>query len=213
MDTYGYCVRVDALEGYAEKIRMLQICEDYRSIVAVRHKGRGGENPHYHLVIRTQVKSQAFRVRLKKIFDQGKGNGHMSIKPWDGCNDAISYMFHEDDNAELLIQHNVSDETIVEARQRNEQVQREIAKAKERASWKLIDEVYEQFKGKDTPYDVDIAKAIVLTAFRSGKYVPNDFLVKSMVRQIQFRLLEGDVTKEEAYAEYIADKIFSRERT
>lgn len=33
---------------------------------------------------------QAFRVRFKKIFTEGKGNGHMAIKAWDGDMDACS---------------------------------------------------------------------------------------------------------------------------
>ena len=82
-------MRVDALEGYVDKLRSIPLCLDYKSMVAVRHTGNKGENPHYHFVIQTQVAGQAFRVRMRKIFDQGKGNGHMSIKPWDGSIDAI----------------------------------------------------------------------------------------------------------------------------
>jgi len=182
---------------------------DYLSVVCVEHRGATKENPHYHLVIRTAVKDQAFRVRMKKIFDKGKGNGHMSIKPWDGCNDAIAYLFHEDDNASLVLQHGVSDETIAEARQRNQQVQREVAKAKERASWKLEDEVYEMFaKGRVDVYPERIAKEIILLALRSGRYMPNDFLLKAMVTRIQFRLLKGDLYREEQFADAIVTRLY-----
>ena len=116
MDYNGYCVRVDARDGYAEKMLMLKSVTDYEAIVAIKHKGASGENPHYHMVVRTHVKDQAFRVRMRKVFDQGKGNGHMSIKPWDGNIDAISYLFHENEDEPLVLQHNVSNETIEKQR-------------------------------------------------------------------------------------------------
>lgn len=220
MDVHGFCIRIDALDGYADRIRSLTYVSDYTSIVGSAHKGGSGENPHYHLVIRTRVKEQAFRVRMKKIFNLGKGNGHMSIKPWDGCNDAISYLFHEDPDAPLLIQHNVSDETVSEARKRNEQVQRDVAKAKERASWKLEEHVYEEIKRDGIPkrsitdgqyisQETHIAKVLILTALRNNKYVPNDYLLRAMVRRIKFRLLDGDVHSEEVFALAIAQNLFS----
>lgn len=220
MDAHGFCVRIDARDGYADRIRALAMCEDYRSIVGVRHTGASGENPHYHIVVHTRIKDQAFRVRMKKIFDQGKGNGHMSIKPWDGCNDAVSYLFHEDPDTALVIQHNVSDETIAQAKVRNEQVQRDVAKAKDRASWRLEEEVYEQVKREGIPNrkivdgiyidsNSHIAQKLILTALRNGKYVPNDFLLRAMVRRIRFRLMDGDETAEEAFALAIAQNLFS----
>lgn len=210
MDVHGYFVRVDALDGYANKIKEVCLNPDYASFIAVEHQGSTGENPHYHMIVRTQVKDQAFRVRMKKVFDKGKGNGHMSIKPWDGCNDALAYMFHEDENATIVARRGVSDETIAEAKQRNQQVQREIAKSKERASWKLEDEVYERFLRR-SDHDTDqIAKEIILLALRSGRYLPNDFLLKAMVTKIQFRLLNGDINAEEQFAEGIVQRIFHR---
>lgn len=210
MDAYGYCMRVDALEGYRERIIMLRNVTDYQSVVAVEHQGSTKENPHYHLIVRTQVKDQAFRVRMKKVFDRGKGNGHMSIKPWDGCNDALAYMFHEDENAVLVVQHGVSNETIAEARQRNQQVKREMEKAKERASWKLEDEVYASFERRKDHDPDAIAKELILLALRSNRYVPNDYLLKAMVLRIQFRLLKGDVAAEERLAEGIVYRVFHR---
>lgn len=207
----GYCVRVDARDGYGEKMRMLQTVADYQAIVAVKHKGATGENPHYHVVVQTYVKEQAFRVRLRKVFDQGKGNGHMSIKAWDGNIDAISYLFHEDDNAELVVRHNVSQELIDKARQRNAEVQTKMREAKERASWRLEDEVLEDMRALESVPDEDtIAKAIILKALRGNKYMPNDFLIRAMTAKIQFRLLDHDIDKEEAFADSVVQRIFHK---
>lgn len=207
MEYHGYCVRVQALEGYAEKIRMLTANEDYKSIVSMKHKGSAGENPHYHLVVSTQIKDQAFRVRLKKIFNEGSGNQHMSIKTWDGNIDAISYLFHEDPEGQLLLQHNVSDDTIDKARARNKEVLAKVVTAKERASWKIEEEIYQQYvNNKQKPDLLMISKDIVLFALRHDKYVPNDFLLKAMAHKIQFRMLNGDQKGEELFAvAYIAD--------
>lgn len=219
MDTHGYCVRVDALDGYGEKLQSLTLCQDYKSIVAVRHVGTTKENPHYHLVIRTIVASQAFRVRMRKIFDQGKGNGHMSIKPWDGNNDAISYLFHEDENAILLLQHNVSDDTINQCRQRNRSVQQMVQASKDKASWKLEDISYQYFStewkpsphGSQRPSDTTIGQHLILTALRSGKYVPQPWHIKSMTQRIQFKLLNGYEEAEEEFALRLAQQIFYRD--
>lgn len=208
MEYNGYLVRVNAYDGYAEKIAMLKLVADYEAIVAVKHQGSTKENPHYHIVIKTQVKDQAFRVRMKKVFDQGKGNAHMSIKTWDGNIDAIAYLFHEDDEAQLVIQHNVSNETIEKARERNRQVQVKIEQAKDRASWRLEEEVFLMVQpGASADY---IARTIILTALRKDKYVPNDYLLKAMVTKIQFKLLNGDVSKEEEFADGIVQWVFHR---
>jgi len=201
MEFEGFCVRVQAMDGYSEKIRMLRQVSDYLAIVAVRHRGASGENEHYHLVLKTQVKDQAFRVRMKKVFDKGKGNAHMSIKPWDGNIDAISYLFHEDEDAKPLVQHNVSDETIEKARARNREVQVKMEEAKKRASWTIEQELLEHYKQTKRSPDIHtIAKDIVLHALRMDKYVPNDFLLKAMASKLQFKLQEGDLDREEEFA-------------
>lgn len=205
MNFEGFCVRVQAMDTYAERMKMLGTVSDYQAIVAVRHRGSTGENEHYHIVIKTQVKDQAFRVRMKKVFDKGKGNAHMSIKPWDGNIDALSYLFHEDENAQLIVQHNVTDETIDKARSRNREVQAKMETAKKRASWTIETELLENYiKTKQSPDIHTIAKDIVLHALRMDKYVPNDFLLKAMASKIQFKLLNGDLNREQIFAaEYI----------
>lgn len=209
MNFEGYCVRVQAMDTYAERMKMLALSSDYQAIVAVRHRGSTGENEHYHMVIKTQVKDQAFRVRLRKVFDKGKGNAHMSIKPWDGNIDALSYLFHEDDEAELVVQHNVTDETIDKARSRNREVKERVEQAKKRASWTIETELLEHYnKTGQKPELLDIAKDIVLHALRMDKYVPNDYLLKAMASKIQFKLLKGDQNDEELFARQMVARAY-----
>jgi len=217
MDFIGYCVRVDAMDGYSDKIPMLKAHTDFESIVAVKHRGATKENPHFHLVIKTNVKDQAFRVRLRKIFDQGKGNGHMSIKPWDGRREAVSYLFHEDPDAVLVLQHNVSDETIAEARAINRQISQMVADAKTKASWRAEEIVYEQIvqeRKKEFTHltDTQIGQRLIITCLRSGKYTPQPWLIRAMTQRIQFRLLNGVEEAEEDFAMRLARNIFYEDR-
>ena len=58
--------------------------------------------------------------------------------------------------------------------------------------------------------DDEIAKALILTSLPSGKYMPNDYLIKSMVTRIQFRLLDGDVNAEDHFADGIVWRIYHK---
>lgn len=149
---------------------------------------------------------------MKKVFDQGKGNAHMSIKYWDGSIDAISYLFHEDEDAHLVVRYKITDELLQQARTRNEEVQMKMEQSRERASWKLEDIVYEQFNSDRSKfaYEEKVASAIILTSLRSGKYMPNDYMIKGMTRRIMFRLLDKDMDSEQAFADSLARTIFWR---
>jgi len=215
MNYEGFCVRVDARDGYLDKISGLLVCPDYISMIAVKHLGKKQDNPHYHLVIKTQVKDQAFRVRMKKVFDQGKGNAHMGIKHWDGSIDAISYLFHENEGDEVIIaRKNISDETITKARERNRDVAEKVLKAKERASWKLEDMLYQQIMADPVTrkqyvyHEERIAQELVLLALRNDKYVPNDYQLKSIVTKIRFKLLNGEVRAEEEFAKHYVWRVY-----
>jgi len=220
MNSIGYCMRVDAIDGYSEKLLMLPACQDYKSMVAMKHHGHDKENVHYHVVIQTEIASQAFRVRMRKIFDQGKGNGHMSIKPWDGNNDAIAYLFHEDQDAVVLVQHNVSDETIAQAKARNRAVTEMVVASKSKASWKLEDALWEEIKDRADHGDPGwrvieesiLGQRLILLALRAGKYVPQPWHVKAMVQRLQFRLMNGSEELEENFAMRLARQIFYREQ-
>lgn len=215
MEAVGYCIRIDARENYSDKIRALVLCPDYTAIAGIKHKGNTGENPHYHLVIRTGLKDQALRVRLRKIFDQGKGNQHMSMKQWDGNSDAISYLFHEDAKADLFVKKNITDEFIEACRARNVRVQEAVKEAKKSASHTLEEDVYQMITRGDikvSTYAPDVEKEVamqvVLVALRNGKYVPNDYLLRGIVSRIVFRLQGGDEEKEERFAARLVSRVY-----
>ena len=107
--------------GYADLIGALEENEIFYKIFCVSHQGKKGENPHYHLVIETSQKLQAFRKYLKSPgrFDKGKGNAHMSIKTLPTLEDvrkSIQYCFHED-SATIILTVGYTDEYISEQRE------------------------------------------------------------------------------------------------
>jgi len=220
MESVGYCVRVQALDGYGEFVGSLQFVTDYTSALAVKHKGKRGENPHFHIVIRTSVKQQAFRVRMKNLFKDGKGNEHMSIRPWDGDSKALSYLFHEDAGdhvTPIYLRKEVPDEFLSFLRAQNVAITAEVVKAKGKSSHTLFDDAVAHFgKSIKSPRDVarlqdeEIATYMMLHAMRAGKYAPQPWLLRSMVLKCKFHLLKGDVSAEEEYASQYVKSIFQR---
>ncbi|WP_445779404.1 hypothetical protein [Shewanella sp.] len=90
MNTYS--LRLDEKQDYKDLILQM---EEMGQMFVVKHQGKKKNNPHFHFAIQTDVKKDAYRKRLKKIFTKGSGNGHMSLKDWDGEMLYIQYLTHE----------------------------------------------------------------------------------------------------------------------
>lgn len=90
MNTFS--LRLDEKQDYKDLILQM---EDMGEMFVIQHKGKKKNNPHFHFAIKTDVKKDAYRKRLKKIFTKGSGNGHMSLKDWDGEMLYIQYLCHE----------------------------------------------------------------------------------------------------------------------
>lgn len=212
----GYFVRVQQLDGYEIKIRTLSMVKEYTKILCVKHNGEKGENPHFHFTVATTIKPQAFRARMKQMFDAGKGNEHMSIKPWDGKIECNSYMFHEGDpclplkeikNKILVLAVGYADQEIEEIRKKNEEIKAKVEKAKDKASWKIEDAILNEFRLKDNQFTKtqDIAYAILKHSFETDKYQPNDFQLKLMSDRILYKLQQSETEKD-----YVIRGILSR---
>ena len=127
--SYKYFIRIDDRSGYLEKVKDLCATNGhgrFSSILCVSHEGRKTKNPHYHLAIECDYKKQALRVAMKLIFDQGKGNAHMSIKDWDGNPKVCSYMFS--DPKWGLIYSSYNNDELEEFKKQNEEVQDKLKK-------------------------------------------------------------------------------------
>ena len=97
-----YVLRLQDHEGYRE---LFDSCfgAAFDRVLCVRHTGKRRDNPHYHFCLRTTYdKRDSLARHLKKFFTKGKGNKHMSLKCWDGREEALSYLFHEDGGPEMV---------------------------------------------------------------------------------------------------------------
>lgn len=89
------CIRIDEKDGYPELIKTVFEGEDFDTAIVVRHLGKDKRNPHYHACVEAFYSKETMRYRLNKVFNKGSGNGHMSIKEWDGNSRAVQYILHE----------------------------------------------------------------------------------------------------------------------
>lgn len=193
----GYFVRLNEHPGYKELVCSLVDNADYEKVFAIYHKGGKGENPHFHVTIKTLVKQQALRVRLRNIFVKGEGNKHMSLKQWDGALQANSYMFHED-GAPIICNKGYTDEDIEVMRKTNDKVQKEIEKCKQKASWRLEEVVVKRVLASNLGgiSQREIARMILQEAFQSDKYQPNDFQLKAMADRVRYITSKSEEDKD-----------------
>lgn len=193
MEYPGYFVRIAQLEGYVDIIKGLENVSDYIKVLCIAHKGdKADPNPHYHLTVLTECKEKAFRKRMTGLFTKGKGNGHMSIKKWDGKMEANSYMFHEDGaNVVFVANKGYTDDDVSKFVKNNEDVQKLVANAKEKASWKLEALAEKWFRDNGDYSNIclyEIGVKIYEIALEKDMYVPQDWLLKSMCIKIAFKL-------------------------
>lgn len=185
--TQHYCVRLNYHEGYLEKVQEEFTTTDYSFVLAVEHHGREGSNKHYHLVLTTFRKPQAFRVRLKTLFTKAKGNAHLSIKSWDESDNALSYLFHEDTKdhtTPIIVNSNLSDTAIAGLKNKNIKVKEKIGDNSPSA---VCTKIYNDFvKSRSTlPDHRDIAYAIYTYYYDVGSWQPNKYQVERYIKHIQ----------------------------
>lgn len=210
-EKWGYAIRIQAYEGYLDKLKAM--AQAYNWICAISHKGDKKEpNPHYHIVIKSTLEDGTIRKRLKVLFDKGKGNEHMSLKKWDGNLKAISYLFHEDPDGELLISRGLTEEYILQARNLNKMTLVEVAKAKGKASWTLEEDVIKELEREGKTFqhitNWDIARRMYLIALRNGKYPPTKWTCIGMTQRVMFHFAEGKPDLENDLAQRFAADVF-----
>ena len=110
--SYLYFIRINKLDGYDVLVKEVFSGQKFMRVLLVQHTGRAGNNHHYHATISTDYKIPALRLMLKGVFKLGKGNGHISIKPWDGSENPNQYLFHEGYDTPILVQKIYTDKDI-----------------------------------------------------------------------------------------------------
>lgn len=179
---YGYAIRLQDCEGYSTMFDTVFNEERFSKIIGAHHMGKKRDNPHFHFVCQTDYKSDAIRKYLKKNFDKGRGNKHISIKAWDGSSRACSYLFHED--TEEIICRGFSEEEVLNFKNLNSEIKQEL---KEKSGGKLIQDCIEHFqtKKKFKPNTREIFDFIMDRLREQGGWFPNKFQFERWVMKVQ----------------------------
>lgn len=180
--------------------------------LAVRHEGRAKDNVHYHIVGEFKGKSvdvasnflrRLFGVKNPKHPGRSK-NGFLSCKAWDGDPKAVSYLFHEDKDAPLLIQYNFTDEYVQMCRDLNITIKAEIKGSKQarvRVHQDIVNEVSvflrKRYVETSQPCShKDIFMEYMRHCTQRQVNHPGKFQIEGYIRKIQL-LVTGDDKKEQ----------------
>lgn len=129
LHSHRFFIRIDEYPTYEELLVSEFSGNRYSLILAVRHLGKTGNNPHFHLTLTTNYKKDALRKRLKLVFKKGSGNAHLSIKEWDGNMNCNSYMFKEDKDlnpTEVILNNGYTEDKIVSFRTQSASIKKAI---------------------------------------------------------------------------------------
>lgn len=176
-----YVLRLQAHDGYQSLFSNV-FTDRFSRILCVPHSGKKGDNPHYHFALTCDYKQPALREHLKKYFNKGKGNRHLSLKQWDGDPKACSYMFHE--GTELIMNKGFTDEEIEVFKVMNDNVRQAI---KKNAPAQIVQDATEYFKGQDPSHQV-LFMWIMKRLRDNGDWLPNKFQMERWIMRIQANL-------------------------
>lgn len=175
--SYDYVLRLQAVDGYRDLFTSVFSTARFPRALCVQHFGRKGDNPHYHFCLTCDYKKDALRKHLKNSFKEGKGNKHISLKDWDGQDQACSYLFHE--GTEPIMSNGFTIEQIDEFKKLNKAVQEQI---KKNAPAKIVQDATEFFKKRYLLKDIhqihmerEIFVWIMIRLKQNGDWIPNKF--------------------------------------
>lgn len=179
----NWFVRVDGNHEFlTTKFREMEssvMWMDRLRVIAFLHSGSKDENPHAHFVmtLKNELQKQSYDVRVKKFFNITKKSEYSS-KVWDGGDETIAYMFHEDTNP--VINEGFSSQTLEKAKEHNKVVQKVIAVNKEKSSGRLLDKILEKVCDGNTTLE-EIAEVALDLIYTGDVYHPGDFKLKSVI--------------------------------
>lgn len=190
IDLRHFAIRIRKYEGYEDKISKMLTEEGFAvRALCVEHKGsRADSVEHFHIAIETteDLKIPTLRARMRLLFTSGKGNSHMSLKPWDGNSDYLAYMFHEAD-ARIVCDKGYSDVDILQFRKRNDEVKAEF---QEKIDGGPMGIILQQLKtGELNSREEEIAMRYCKLRLDEGKYLPDPYQLRRVVNTILARHL------------------------
>jgi len=178
----NWFVRVDGNHEFLKakfiEMKTSVVWMDKSKVLAFLHTGLSKENPHAHFVISlsSELQKQSFDVRVRKFFNITKKSEYSS-KVWDGGNETIAYMFHEE--TQPIYNEGFDSLTIETAQEHNKVVQKVISVNKEKSSGRLLDKILDKV-GSDNTLE-EIAEVALELIYTGDVYHPGDFKLKSVI--------------------------------
>lgn len=211
----NYFIRINEYPGYAKIIDDLLSHERYPLALAIKHEGSKKENPHFHLIVSTVQTLRTLRTFLKTRFKEGKGNGHMSIKEWDGNERAIQYLYHES-ACEVLCSKGFTPEFLEEQRTKalkfTEEKKKYTDSLFEYVMWDILNNQdpktligEHEYNGRLLWSHECIAHCIWDMCKEHKKSYPNKFLLERMIQKVQAELSQKGLKNCPTWAEQKRD--------
>lgn len=185
-------VRVDYPRSEVEKkLKTVTQWVDFEKILAVFHRGKTGENPHFHaiLTLKSELQKQSIDARFKTLFEV-KGSQYSS-KVWDGKSGAGSYLFHEDEH-DIVINRGYSDSDINEYKRLNEEVKRVVEINKERGGNKTVNRLVDKFEQNVSREQIFYE---LWRAIKEGEIYHPGFRMGAMIDEIFIKKSSGEDEK------------------
>lgn len=178
-----YFCRIADLEGYRKLLTDKFISKDITHALALGHKGEHEDNAHIHIALTfaEAIKSDTLRKRFSLLFTLGKGNGHISVKKWDGNDRALSYMFHEE-TEDIVLSKGYSPEDIEKYKTKDQEVKADYKTNRDNSIFAHTQRVCLANANFSPAY---IIRVYMLELHKRGKMYPGDYKMKNIVETIR----------------------------
>lgn len=185
--SYNWFIHVDGPHEFL-KTKLSDICGwiDYDGMCWALHVGKKDDNPHAHICLKLTscIQKQSLGTRIKNLF--GVTGGQFSIVPWDLKDEALQYLFHENNgDVEFFNGLQLDSDRIQTLKHNCKLVVEAVEKAKEKASHRVVEKVLELIDKSCKQWTAyEIGFEIQKMVWRREVYDPGNFLLERYVYEI-----------------------------
>lgn len=185
--SYNWFIRIDGPhEHLRNKLSDVSGWIDYNGMCWALHNGvNNKENPHVHICLKLSscIQKQSLDTRIKKLFGV-KGAEYSSVV-WDLKDEALQYLFHEDEECEWFNGLQLDPDRISTLKLNCKIVKDAVEKAKEKASHRVVDKILDLIAKSGNKWSAyDIGFEIQKMVWRKESYDPGNFMLERYIYEI-----------------------------
>lgn len=176
---------------------------DIEKMAIAYHVGSKTEKEHIHIVMTMlkELQRQSIAERIKKLFGV-KGNGMLSIKPWDGDLKVYAYLRHDEKGKIDYFKVEFTEEEEKTISSTNLIFKDIVKSAKEKASTRIPDKILEEMHGERWTRAQIIRR--ILMGVKRGEWYPPGHRMEVLVQEIW---IKSDPEAIDALVSYYLDKM------